>query len=503
MSNERAKSVAIIGAGVSGLSTARMLLAEGMSCTVFERADRLGGVWSVGYANFGTQVQRELYEFPDYPLPSDAPDFTPGPVVREYLESYARDFGVWDHIRLATSVEAVRRPEGSERGWIVTSVSATMGRREQYFDVVVSAVGLFSHRPHVPRLPGLDEYRGEVMHVSEFQSPAQLAGKRVAVVGYGKSATDVATEAAAVAAQTTIVFREAHWPVPAKLLGILPFKWAMLSRLTSTLIPAYYRPSRAERVAHTVGRPLIWFWWRLVELLLIAQCRLDSRFGTRPSLIPKKPVEVDTFGEAVMLPRPEFYRRVRNGGIEPVQGLLAAYHPDGLVLGSGERLDADVIVMATGWRTDYSFFSDDVVANVGMEKDGLYLHRHIASPGVPDLYFVGGASTISNILTYSLQACWLAELLTGRMSLPSSEAMNREIAEVRDWKRAWMPESAARGSRLLLHMHHYHDQLLSDIGADPRRKKGALAPFKEVFAPYQPSDYRDIVSGAWREGKAA
>ena len=83
--------------------------------------------------------------------------------------------------------------------------------------------------------------------------------------------------------------------------------------------------------------------------------------------------------------------------------------------------------------------------------------------------------------------------------------MAAEIAEMKAWKRAWMPFSAARGARLLLHMLHYHDELLRDFGADPLRKRGLLAPLKELFVPYQPSDYRTIVAGDWEasEGRAA
>src|SRR5262249_5870000 len=73
------RRVAIIGAGASGLATARILLAQGLDCTLFERRPTLGGVWADGYLNFGVQVQRELYEFPDWPLPADAANFTPGP----------------------------------------------------------------------------------------------------------------------------------------------------------------------------------------------------------------------------------------------------------------------------------------------------------------------------------------------------------------------------------------------------------------------------------------
>src|SRR5215475_10870903 len=79
--------------------------------------------------------------------------------------------------------------------------------------------------------------------------------------------------------------------------------------------------------------------------------------------------------------------------------------------------------------------------------------------------------------------------------LPGQEAMHREISELRDWKRRWMPASPQRGARLILHMLHYHDELVRNLGATPLRKLGFLAPLKELIAPYQPRDYRSIVAG--------
>jgi len=71
--------VGIIGAGVTGLATAKTLLAAGVDCTLFDRGDRLGGVWADGYSNFAVQVQKELYQFPDWPLPDRSGDGTCAP----------------------------------------------------------------------------------------------------------------------------------------------------------------------------------------------------------------------------------------------------------------------------------------------------------------------------------------------------------------------------------------------------------------------------------------
>src|SRR5262245_18749600 len=113
------RRVAIIGAGASGLATARVLLAQGLDCTVVERRASLGGVWADGYLNFGVQVQRELYEFPDWPLPSDAANFTPGPVYHAYLVGYAEHFGVLPCIRFGTTVADLGERASGVPGWRV------------------------------------------------------------------------------------------------------------------------------------------------------------------------------------------------------------------------------------------------------------------------------------------------------------------------------------------------------------------------------------------------
>lgn len=491
MFSENIRTVGIIGGGVAGIVTAKTLLERGFDCTIFERGSALGGVWTVGYSNFGTQVQRELYEFPDWPQPPEIPDFTPGPIVQQYLERYAKEFGVWPLIQFDSAVTQLRRfPDGS--GWTIT-YDYRGDCLMLDFDMVVVCTGLFSNKPHLPLYPGQDRFAGEVIHISELTNRDRLAGKRVAVVGYGKSATDAALESSAVAESTSLVFRQSHWPVPSKLLGVLPFKWVMLNRLTSTIIPPYYRPSVLERLVHTLGKPLVWFWWRLVELLLIAQCGLGSRGGSRLSLIPDNPIEFDAFGESTMLPRPNFYPSIRNGAIEPLLGEIAEFTQTGVILKDGTKREVDTVVYATGWETDYGFLAKDVYATLGFEDDGLYMYRQMVHPGAPNLAFVGYVATNVSVLTFNLQACWLSEHISGKRKLPAEQTIRRDIEDMKIWKRRAMPFSRGRAARLQLYMLHYHDQLLEDIGMSPLRKSGVFAPFKEVFAPYEPCDYRDVV----------
>ncbi|NIR31100.1 MAG: hypothetical protein GWN84_17640 [Gammaproteobacteria bacterium] len=132
--------------------------------------------------------------------------------------------------------------------------------------------------------------------------------------------------------------------------------------------------------------------------------------------------------------------------------------------------------------------------------DGYYLYRHMIHPDAANMVFLGcNAFTYASILTYNLQARWLAELLKGKHRLPDPVTMRQEIEDMKTWKRKWMPSNHGRAAMIGLHQLHYHDELLRDFAANPERKKGFFAPLKEQVGPYEGKDYRRIVSGAWEQ----
>lgn len=495
---ERVKRVGIIGAGIAGLATARTLLADGIDCIVFDRDTKLGGVWAKGYHEFGVQVQKELYEFPDFPLPENTPNFTPGPVFQAYMERYAQKFGIDKVLRLGTIVSQISRDGDA---WSIEYAAGTETGTERV-DFVVIATGLYSETPNIPELPGRDTFAGDIHHVYDLATVEPIEGRKVVVVGYGKSASDAAADAAEHGATAHMIVRTAHWPVPRKLAGLLPFKWGMLTRLTAAMIPPYIRPTPVVKHLHGIGYPLVWIFWHAVELLLRVQFRLDTPIEGGRSLLPQMPVESGCFGEATMVPRPGFMQLIRSGKLKVHLGTIENFEPTGVRLSDGTKIETDCVVFGTGWKNELPMLEPKLKAALGAEPDGIYLYRHILHPDVPGLAFLGRASTFMSVTTYSVQARWLAELLAGNVTLPSAEEMRHEIGALKTWKRAFMPSGTGRAARVLLHMAHYHDELLRDFGADPHRKIGLLKPFKEVFAPYTARDYRQIADGSWRSETA-
>src|SRR5207244_6429899 len=111
--------VAIIGAGLAGLTTAKVLLQAGHDVEVFDRTPDVGGVWSRTrrYPGLTTQSPKAQYSLSDFPMPMDYPQWPTGAQVQSYLAAYAAEFGIDRTLRLDTEVTATRPDAGGR--WAV------------------------------------------------------------------------------------------------------------------------------------------------------------------------------------------------------------------------------------------------------------------------------------------------------------------------------------------------------------------------------------------------
>lgn len=490
------KKVAIIGAGVAGLQVARLLKMVGIECKIFEKTDDVAGVWRKNYADFGLQVPRELYEFPGYPWPADADLFPKGPAVADYIQSFARDNDLYDLVKFNTAIVSLH-PIGEKRGWRVkhaptsaagASAEAIKGATQsEEFDFCVVATGMYGWPPHLPLARNHESFKGEILHSNSFLDSAACVGKKVLVVGGGKSAIDCAVAAAKTADSSTLLYRHAHWPVPRYLLDLVPFKFGTYSRFGHFMLPTHYDVNPFIAWVHGMCMPIKWAWWRIVEFMFRFQ------FGLKGDMLPKTPLEHDVFTGGQILTY-EFRDFLKTGQVKAVKASIETYTETGVKLNNDTELDADLVVYGTGFAKNYDVF-DRLVREklLPLEKDGLYLYRNILPPRLPDIAFVGSeVSTFNNILTHAMQAKWLQQVLSGAIQLPAAGRMEASIEREQAWKRTWMPPTSARASIFQLHMPKYHDLICKDIGVPHRRKGNPLA---ELFMPYCAADYTALFTG--------
>ncbi len=215
--------ICILGAGPSGLAVAKTFLEQGIACEVLEREDDVGGTWYFGrpgssvYASTHLISSKRMTEFADFPMPKDYPPYPSHAQALAYLRDYARQFGLYQHIRFGqTVVKAVAQTPGSQPGGAATWVVTTADGQARTYRGLVIANG-HHWDPLWPQIPG--QFTGEQLHAHDYKTPAQLAGKRVLVVGAGNSGCDIAVEAAGHARAVFHSLRRGYHFLPKFLLG--------------------------------------------------------------------------------------------------------------------------------------------------------------------------------------------------------------------------------------------------------------------------------------------
>jgi dimethylaniline monooxygenase (N-oxide forming) len=389
------RKVGVLGAGVAGLQVAEQLSQANVACTLFEKANDVGGVWRQNYVDFGLQVPKELYEFPSYPFNTKHGSFPKGAEVQAYIQSFAKDKGLYKNIKLNTEVKRMV-PGHEQRGWTLHFCkTGETELQQEHFDFVVVATGMYG-TPMVPEIPGMDSFQGRTMHAESFQDKSLVADKKVIVVGGGKSAIDSAVTAAKVAESSTLLFREVHWPVPRYLLDLIPFKWGTYSRFGHATLPTHYDVSFLGIILHFLATPLKLLWWRIVELMFRFQFRLSG------DLVPSTRIEHDLFSGGQILSY-EFRDMLRAGQVRACKGSIKSFTQHGVILADGTTKEVDVVVFGTGFTKSYAYLDPDLREMLGRQSDGLHLYRNIFPLGVRDLCFVGAeVSTFNNILTQGL-----------------------------------------------------------------------------------------------------
>ncbi|WP_162958236.1 flavin-containing monooxygenase [Nocardia yunnanensis] len=475
MASTGGKRVGIIGAGIAGLVTAKVMRDDGFEVVVFDREAAAGGVWieTRTYPGLRTNNSRDTYAYSDHPYPESADVFPNAAQVRDYLASYVERFGLKPLLRLYTEVIRVSETAGG----FELRVRGPDGVEDLRFDFVVVCAGVFS-TPSLPEIAGSGEFGGPLLHSSQAIDPALVAGRRVIVVGAGKSALDCAAWAGEHARQCTLVFRKPHPMLPRFLPGGTPSDRMVLNRFTESFF-RYHRQTRIERFLHGPGRGITDRYWRTVSATL----RLALR--TPRALVPDAPLPagIENLGVG-----DEFFRMARRGRITLRRDSIAAF-PGGTAveLAGGGRLDADVVVFATGWRQELEFLAPELEQVVRV--DGRFqLYRHILPPTLPRLGFVGYGSSDACQLSAEISAHWLSQHFLGELSLPPIADMHGEITRVGRWLAEALP-ARPEGYFLGPYLSHHIDELMRDMGLPVRRTDNFVS---EYFDTFLPSRYADL-----------
>ncbi|BBX64399.1 monooxygenase [Mycobacterium saskatchewanense] len=398
--------VAIIGAGFGGIAAAVALRRRGINdLVIIESADGVGGTWRRNtYPGAACDVQSHLYSFSFALNRGWSRTYARQPEILAYLESVVDDFDLGRHLTLQTYV---RRAQWDERGrqWelqlqqansdTVTTVRA---------DVVVSAVGLFG-APKLPDIEGLSGYRGHLMHTSAWDPGVDLAGRNVAVIGTGASAVQVVPELARIASGLTVFQRTPPWMVPK---DDRPFTPQELSRFRRN-------PWAARKERWRIWKQFHDFAGNAVEDPQVAnRAQVATSFlervvaddRLRAALTPDYPFRC----KRVLL-GDNYYLALQKDHVNLVTDPIARVTETSIATASGELVDADVIVCATGFQTNRYLAGIEMIGRRGESLherwgDDPSAYLGVAVSGFPNFFMLYGPNTNQggNSIVYILEA---------------------------------------------------------------------------------------------------
>lgn len=216
-------TIAIIGAGASGLGVAKALKEAGVPFEIIEATSRFGGNWqpdgpaSKMYEAVHLISSRRNTQFADFPMPEDYPDYPRHNLVFDYLDSLAHHYDLARHTRFDTRVTDMHKQAD---GWRLTFDDG----RQAHYELVVVCNGLL-RKPKVPTYPGT--FTGQTLHACDYRSSEQFRGKRVLVVGGGNSGCDIAVDAAQTAQKAYHSTRRGYYYMPKFINGRPTQEWLM------------------------------------------------------------------------------------------------------------------------------------------------------------------------------------------------------------------------------------------------------------------------------------
>ncbi len=400
--------VMIVGAGLSGIGAACHLSQKcpNRSYALLERRARLGGTWDL-FRYPGVRSDSDMhtlgYAFKPW-LAKEA--IAGGPAILSYLKETARSFGVDEKIRYNHHLLSASWDSAHSR-WTLEIEVESNRRVTLTCNFLLMCAGYYDYgQGHTPDFPGMDDFNGTVIHPQHWPQDLDYADKQVVVIGSGATAVTLVPAMAKTAARVTMLQRSPTYI--AAMPRVDRFALALRAVLPESVAYALIRRKNIGFQQFIYGlsqkRPA----WMKRQLLNRARKALGKQVDVEAHFSPS----YNPWSQRLCVaPDGDFFKAIKSGDAHVVTDTIESITPGGITLKSGQHLEADIIITATGLKLN-------VLGDVTLSVDGTavdlgqtYAYKGLAYAGVPNLCSVFGYINASWTLRSDLICEYVCRLL--------------------------------------------------------------------------------------------
>ncbi|SFN69099.1 flavin-containing monooxygenase [Xenorhabdus japonica] len=400
--------ILIIGAGVSGIGMACHLEREcpNKKVGILERRHAIGGTWDLfRYPGIRTDSDMMSYGYKFRPW-TDTSIFADGLSIRHYLHSAAEEYGVDKKIQFGLKITQTDWSNETHQ-WAITAIDEASGEIRQFTcNFLISATGYYNYdQPHLPQFPGLEDFKGTIVHPQHWPDTLDYKGKRVVVIGSGATAVTLLPAMANDTEHITMLQRSPSYifSIPGKdkiaefLKGIVPQRWIYaLSRSRNIFFfSSLYKVSR--------------YFPNLLKtfLLWLARRKVGPTFDMK-HLTPKY---MPWDERLCFVPDSNLFKVLREGKASIVTDQIERITENSILLQSGKELPADIIVTATGLQLQLMGGIKLSVDGQPLESHKLMFYKGTLLQGIPNFASLFGYINNAWTLKVDLSADYICRLL--------------------------------------------------------------------------------------------
>ena len=380
--------VLVVGAGVSGIGAAHHLQEQfpDRSFVVLDAQDNHGGTWWT-HRYPGVRSDSDLFTYGYRFKPWRGPSIAAGEEILNYLDEVIEEDDLGRHIRYHHRATAASWST-EDRRWTVEVTRGDTGEQLQFTtDFLWMCQGYYNHeKPYQPQWEGLDRFQGLVIHPQQWPQDLDLAGKRVVVIGSGSTAATLIPAIAQEAEHVTMLQRSPSYFLALPLVHELAVTLRQLDipeDWTHEILRRAYAAQFNELARMSLEAPdeLHTFLMESLKPLLPEGFDIEKHFTPRYRPWQQR---------IAIVPEGDLFAALREGKASIVTDTIDTFTEKGIRVGSGEELEADVVVSATGFNL--SAFGDVAFTVDGepVEFPERVTWRGIMISGIPNMAYVFG-----------------------------------------------------------------------------------------------------------------